>query len=37
MVKFVGRSDLKDFVPISEQLSEWYIFTLYIYYRMDVN
>lgn len=23
MVKFVGRSDLKDFVPISEQLSEW--------------
>lgn len=23
LVKFVGRSDLKDFVPVSEQLSEW--------------
>ncbi|KAK4004350.1 motile sperm domain-containing protein 2 [Daphnia magna] len=23
MVKFVGRSDLKDFVPVTEQLAEW--------------
>ena len=23
MVKFVGRSDLKDYVPFSEQLVEW--------------
>ena len=23
LVKFVGRSDLKDYVPVAEQLSEW--------------
>lgn len=23
MVKFLGRSDLKEFVPINEQLAEW--------------
>jgi len=23
IVKFVGRSDLKDWIPVSEQLTEW--------------